>query len=102
MPSKKFWLGVVLSLVPLTALASACKASDGSMVFIGDECDGPCEGPSNTFVADSGSDAGDANASDAPVEVLLCKSTECPAPYATCGDTESFKCGTNLRTDNDH
>lgn len=100
MPSKNFWLGVVLSLVPMTALASACKASDGSMVFIGDDCDGPCEGPTTSFVSDAGSDV-DATI-DAPAEELLCKGTECPAPYATCGDTESFKCETNLRTDNDH
>lgn len=34
-----------------------------------------------------------------PETALLCVGTECPAPYATCGETASLHCGTNLSND---
>ncbi|MBX3187276.1 MAG: hypothetical protein KF819_09680 [Labilithrix sp.] len=41
---------------------------------------------------------------DAPVKVLACTATTCPAPFASCisEDGPTYKCGTDLMRDNDH
>jgi hypothetical protein len=50
-------------------------------------------------------DGGDASASfDGTVKELQCISTDCPAPWATClsDDRPAYKCGTDLKRDNDN
>lgn len=78
--------------------AVACSNSDG--ISIGNDCaDGFCNDAGAVFVPPA-TDGGDAGDSSAPlVPVLACMGTECPAPYATCGTTPAFQCGTNLQND---
>lgn len=87
-------VALVLILCPLLT-ASACARQDD--VPIGGDCaQGFCEGQGTLAPTQDG---GDADVDGASSKVLACVGTECPAPYATCWKTSSFRCETNLMND---
>ena len=90
------WRAIAASGTCGVLLLAACSSERS---YIGFEDSGS---PTQTFT--SPPDGGDASATEAAVsmEVPLCVSTECPAPYATCGDTPTFLCATNLQTDREN
>lgn len=85
------------------AAYAGCANDNGSDIVatLDAGADGAPSGP--TFVeqpkADGGADA--ESPGESTPDVLMCMGTECPAPYATCTGLSglSFKCGTNLLTD---
>lgn len=84
-------------LVPLTTVV-ACVTGSDDKVSIGDDCaNGFCPPDSGSFIAPAEA-GGDADVPDSE-SLLMCKGTECPAPYTTCSNGPSFLCGTNLLTD---
>jgi hypothetical protein len=78
--------------IALGATALVLGACNSERSFIGFE-DAGAPPPSFTPI--------DAGADVVEVQELaaLCAATECPAPYATCGDTPSLLCTTNLSAD---
>ncbi|AKU99115.1 Tryptophan synthase alpha chain [Labilithrix luteola] len=87
-------IALVTILAPLV-VSSACARQDD--VPIGGDCpQGLCERRGPLAPSQDGSvDEADATAP----KVLACIGTECPAPYATCWKTSSFRCETNLMND---
>lgn len=90
-------------------LRSAIFAAGGGLLLLG-ACSTErsyigfedAEAPPQTFTVPP--DGGDASTADVieSAEIPLCMSTECPAPYATCGDSPTFLCATNLHTDREN
>ena len=87
---------IVIGASSGTLLLAACSSERS---YIGFEDAGP---PQTSFTPPP--DADDASSSDGGAEsaLPLCISTECPAPYATCGDSPAFLCATNLQTDREN
>ncbi len=85
----------VLALLPIGA-AAACTRSDFS---IGVDCeDGFCDPPPGFTPLDGGAEGSLPDTA----QLLACIGTECPPPYATCGDKPSTVCGTNLMNDSEN
>lgn len=85
--------GLLLVVLACGAATSAACAVDNHVVLADDPDAAPPPPPPFEAPAEAGADATDAN------NALMCEGTVCPAPYATCGDTASVHCGTNLLTD---
>ena len=83
---------VVLTVCAVALVAGACATT----VNVGAEPTAADASPPPTFIPQV-PDGGDAARSTKGE--LACIGTECPAPYSTCSDKPSFKCGTNLLTD---
>ncbi len=83
---------VLLAFGVVALLPGACATT----VNVGAEKPTPDATPTPTFTPPA-PDGGDA--ASAPKRELACIGTECPAPFSTCSDKPSFKCGTNLLTD---
>ncbi|AKV00197.1 Tryptophan synthase alpha chain [Labilithrix luteola] len=94
------WVAVLL---PIAAVAPACAGNNEAI--IGQDCDlGFCDAGADVVATPPSftppPDAGDADASASqPPHVLACIATECPAPYADCSKSPSFRCQTNLMND---
>lgn len=89
---KYLWLFIALTAV---GAASACSESGDVGAYI----DETPEAGGGSFTPPPGSEAG-ADVAVGPTSPLLeCEGTTCPQPYATCGDTSSVQCGTNLLND---
>jgi hypothetical protein len=83
-----------LAALALTGISLALAVACADTVDLGQE-QGPGEPDAPVFVVPA--DSGDA--ADALAPSFACVGTECPAPYATCAEGPSFKCGQNLLTD---